>query len=227
MEIENPVTPETVTTLVGNPVTGTFTYTNEANVPVTLSRISSDVGNTITPGTDGGAYFAGGGGGSTVKDIATFGPQDNQPPASNFSTPYIVNATSPIPVMQFPSTAQTTSIFSGRIPSTYAGGNIIVYLLSSASAITGTVGWDVTFERRVAGSNMAADAWATAQVVTPVAVPGAVDTAFEQSVTITAGAAGTASLAAGEMFRVRVRRTMDVGLATGDANLYQVYIREV
>lgn len=227
MEIENPVTPETVTTLVGNPITGTFTYTNEANVPVTLFRISADVGNSIVPGTDGGAYYVGGGGGSTVKDIAVFEPQDNQPPASNFSTPFVINATSPIPVLQFPSTAQTISIFTGRVPSTYAGGNIIARLLSSASAITGTVGWDVTFQKIAAGSVMSADSWATAQVVTPVTVPGVLDTAFEQSVTITAGAAGTASLAAGDMFRFRVRRTMDVGLATGDANLYQVYIREV
>lgn len=48
---------ETVTTLVQDLATGTITYTNEAATPTTSQVISSNSGNVITAGTDGGGFL--------------------------------------------------------------------------------------------------------------------------------------------------------------------------
>jgi hypothetical protein len=47
-----------------------------------------------------------------------------------------------------------------------------------------------------------------------------------QSVTCTAGAAGTDSVAAGNKFRLRVRRDVANDTAAGDAEIHAVVVRE-
>lgn len=165
-------------------------------------------------------------GGNPVKDLATFKPADNEPPASNFAT---LDTRNSRPCLDFDTTTQEEAIFFGRMPRYYASGNIIVEVLwAAATATTGTIGWDVTFERIEVGTlDLDSDGWATAQTITAATVPGTSGVTARTSVTITAGAAGTDSIAAGDFFRLRVRRDVANDTATGDAELYGVEVREV
>ena len=157
--------------------------------------------------------------------LGTFFPADNEPPAANYATLDLRNGH---PVLDFDDTTQETAIFSGRMPQHYAGGNIVVKInCTLTSATTGTIGWDVTIERDAdGGDDMDADSWATAKTVTAVTVPGTSGVKKELSVTLTAGATDTDSLAAGDDFRVRIRRDVANDTATGDGEFWSLELRE-
>jgi predicted secreted Zn-dependent protease len=91
---------------------------------------------------------------------------------------------------------------------------------------TGTVGWDVTFEAIGTAQDTDADGFATAQTITAATVSGTSGVLLVQSVTCTAGAAGTDSVAAGNKFRLRVRRDVANDTAAGDAEIHAVVVRE-
>jgi hypothetical protein len=132
------------------------------------------------------------------------------------------------PILRFNDTTQWTAVFQALMPQNYAAGNIVVRVRSSAtSAITGTIGWDATFERIDAGTlDVDADSFATAQTITAATVPGTAGVTSETTVTCTAGSTGTDSIAAGDLFRLRIRRDVANDTATGDAELHSVEIRE-
>jgi len=157
--------------------------------------------------------------------VATFGPLENMPPATNYAAMFLRNGQW---VLAFDTTTQQTAIFAGKMPRNYAGGGLTVYLTwAAASATTGTIGWDVTFERRSAANHdMDADAWATAQTVTAATVDATCGKQSVTSVAITAGATGTDSIAAGDGFRIRIRRDVATDTAAGDAHLLDVEIKE-
>jgi hypothetical protein len=155
--------------------------------------------------------------------IAT--PQANQPPSTNYAT---LNTRNGHLVLEFDTTTQETAIFSGKMPRNYAGGNLTVYVSwMAATATTGTGGWGVTFERdAAAGDDMDADSFATEQIVTAATVDGTSGKISVTNVVCTAGAAGTDSIAAGEDFRIRIRRDVATDTATGDLQLLSVEIKE-
>jgi len=157
--------------------------------------------------------------------LAIFTPHAAQFPASNYAT---FNTRNTHLVLQFDTTTQETIYFSGVMPRNYAGGNLTVSVTwSAASAITGTIGWGVTFERIASGGDdMDADSFATEQTITATTVSGTSGVVLKTSVTITAGATGTDSIAAGDDFRIRIRRDVANDTATGDAELWSVEIRE-
>lgn len=158
------------------------------------------------------------------KPFIAFKPVDNEPPATNFAT---LDARNGHPVLDFDTTTQEAAIFSGVLPLGYAGNGLTVEVFWAAtSATTGTVGWDVAFERIDASSlDIDADSFATAQTITAVTVPGTSGQVIKSSVAISNGA-NIDSLAAGEAFRVRVRRDVANDTATGDAELLRVVVRE-
>lgn len=149
----------------------------------------------------------------------------NQPPSANYAAVFVRNGHA---VLAFDTTTQQTAIFAGVMPRNYGGGGLTVYLAwMAASATSGTIGWDVTFERdNDANHDLDADAWATAQTVTAATVDATSGKVKTTNVAITAGAAGTDSLAAGEPFRIRVRRDVANDNAAGDAHLLSVEIKE-
>ncbi len=151
--------------------------------------------------------------------------QNNEPPSSNSATYDVRNFH---PVLDFDTTTQETAIFSAVMPQHYGGGNIVVYIhYSMTSATSGTCGWDVTIER--VGDqqwDIDTDGWATAKTVTAVTVPGTTGNVDVVNVTLTAGATDTDSIAAGELFRIRIRRDVTNDTAAGDAELHSVEIRE-
>ena len=157
--------------------------------------------------------------------LGVFTPLANQPPATNYATLGVRNGHI---VLEFDTTTQEVAIFAGKMPRNYGGGNVTVYLAwMAATATTGTGGWDVTFERDAdGGDDMDADSFATAQTVTAATVPGTSGVIKVTSVSITAGSTGTDSIAAGDDFRIRVRRDVANDTATGDLQLLSVEIKE-
>lgn len=156
--------------------------------------------------------------------LIQWGPQDNEPPASNYATLDTRNGRL---VLDFDTTTQEAAVFSGVLPRNYAGGGVTVYLHWAAStATTGTVGWDVAFERvGAAQQDLDSDGFATAQAVTPATVDGTSGNVSITNVAVTNGA-NMDSLAAGEAFRLRVRRDVANDTAAGDAELLAVELKE-
>lgn len=159
------------------------------------------------------------------KPFISFSPNDNEPPSTNYATWDTRNQR---PCLDFDTTTQETAIFSDVMPHGYAGGNLIVDVTAAlTSATSGTLGWDVTFERVGSGSqDTDSDGFATAQTITATTVPGNSGDTITLSVTCTAGAAGTDSIAADDLFRLRIRRDVANDTAAGDAELYSVTVRE-
>jgi hypothetical protein len=157
--------------------------------------------------------------------LAVVSPVAYEPPASAFAT---FNVRNLHPVLEFDTTTQWTAIWTFQMPQHYAGGNLKVLVRwAAASATTGTIGWDVTFERIDAGTlDTDADSFATAQTVTAATVNAASGVTSVTEVTCTAGSTGTDSIAAGDLCRIRVRRDVANDTATGNAQLFAVEIRE-
>lgn len=157
--------------------------------------------------------------------LAVFTPPANQPPSSNYAT---LNVRNGHLVLEFDTTTQETAIFAGKMPRHYGGGGMTAYVTwMAASAVTGTIGWGVTIERNADGAtDLDADDFATEQIVTAATVPGSSGVPKVTSVAITAGAAGTDSVAAGDDFRLRVRRDVANDSAAGDAQLLSVELKE-
>lgn len=161
---------------------------------------------------------------ATGQTLCVFRAGDNEPPASNYAT---VDTRNGHLVLDFDDTTQEAALFTGVLPRNYASGGITVYLhWAATSATTGTVGWDVAFERIGAGSqDLDADGFATAQTVTAAAVDGTSGNVKITNVAVTDGA-NIDSIAVGEAFRLRVRRDVANDTAVGDAELLAVELKE-
>lgn len=157
--------------------------------------------------------------------LAIFLPQRYEPPATNYATLDVRNQH---PCLDFDTTTQETAVWTGKMPAHYGAGNIVARVVwAAASATTGTIGFDSTFERVDAGTlDVDADSFATAQTLTAATVSGTSGVTTEGTVTHTAGAAGTDSVAAGDMFRYRLRRDVANDTAAGDAQVFAVELRE-
>lgn len=156
--------------------------------------------------------------------LAILMPLSSEAPASNYAT---INVRNQHPMLEFDSATQETTIWTTRMPRHYGGGNITVNVTWAAVPTTGTVGWDVTFERIDAGTlDIDADSFATAQTITAATVSGTSGITSTTGVTATAGSTGTDSVAAGEVFRLRLRRDVANDTAAGDAQVLAVEIRE-
>ena len=156
--------------------------------------------------------------------LCTFFAASNEPPTSNYATFDTRNGHL---VLDFDTTTQEAAIFTGIMPRNYAGGGVTVYIHAMlSSATTGTLGWDVSFERMSdATTDLDADSFATAQTVTAATVPGTSGIVLVLNVAITDGA-NMGSVAAGESFRLRIRRDVSNDTASGDAELICVEVKE-
>lgn len=156
--------------------------------------------------------------------LAIFTPLGYEPTTTNWAT---IDFRNVHPVLDFDTTTQETAIWTGVMPQHYAGGNITVYVTWTSDATSGTVAWGVTFERILAGTlDIDADSWATEKLISAVSTSGTSGIATTSNVTCTAGATDTDSVAAGDTFRLRVRRDVANDNAGSDANLLSVELRE-
>jgi hypothetical protein len=156
--------------------------------------------------------------------LLIFLPQDNEPPSTNFAT---IDSRNGHPCLDFDTTTQEAAIFSAIVPRNYAGNGITVYVhYAMTSAESGTVGWDVAFERIGDGQqDVDSDSFASAQTVVAVTVPATTGLVDIVSVAVTNGA-NMDSIAVGELFRLRVRRDVANDNGAGDAELYAVELKE-
>jgi hypothetical protein len=158
--------------------------------------------------------------------LLMLGPLNASFPSSNPATPDLRNLHA---VLDFDTSTQETAYFDNLVmPRHYAGGGITVYVhYAASSATTGTIGWDVTFERiSDSQQDIDSDGFATAQTITAATVPGTSGHVDIVNVAITAGANGTDSVAAGEAFRVRLRRDVANDTAAGDAEFFAMEFKE-
>lgn len=157
--------------------------------------------------------------------LLQFFPQDNEPPASAFAT---LDTRNGHPVLDFDAAADESTVFTGILPSHYAGGGLTVKLhVAFSSATTGSARFDVQIERiGDSQQDLDADGFAAAQSVT-IAAPATSGHVEIASVAFTSGAQMD-SLAVGEAFRLKVTRDQDHGDddAAGDAELLAVEITE-
>lgn len=159
--------------------------------------------------------------------LVVFTAQHNMPPASNPATPDVRNA---LLVLDFDPTTDEFAIFAGVLPRHYAGGGLTIHLhVMASSATSGASRWEVGIERHQAGTDDSdSDSFATAQSVGITAVSPS-GTEVVGSVAFTSGAQMD-SLAAGERFRIQVRRDANGTTGTddmaGDAELVAIEIRE-
>lgn len=156
--------------------------------------------------------------------LAVFLPQSNEPPSANFATLDLRNGH---PVLDFDGAANELAIFSGVMPQHYGGGGVTVLLhYAMSSAESGDIDWDVEFERiGDQQQDIDTDSFATANSVDNTTVPATSGLVDVVSVAFTDGA-DMDSVAAGELFRLRVTRDAVSDTASGDAELLAVEIRE-
>jgi hypothetical protein len=156
--------------------------------------------------------------------LAIFTPQRNEPPSTNYAT---LNTRNGHLVLEFDTTTQWAAIFAGVLPRNYGGGGITAYATwCAATATTGTIGWDVAFERiGAAQQDIDSDGFAAAQTITAATVDAASGNTGVTSVAFTNGAQMD-SVAAGEAFRVRIRRDVANDTAAGNAQLLALELKE-
>jgi hypothetical protein len=156
--------------------------------------------------------------------LLIFTAMANEPPASNYAT---LDMRNNHPCLDFDATTNESAIFRGIMPRHYAGGGITVYLhYAMSSAEADTVDWDVAIERIGDGQqDVDSDGFAAVNSVDNTTVPGTSGLVDIVSVAFTDGA-DMDSVAAGEMFRLKVTRDAASDDAAGDAELYAVELRE-
>jgi hypothetical protein len=162
-------------------------------------------------------------GGSGVMQHLIFKPADNEAPLSN---PATIDTRNNHPVLNFDDTTSEVAIFSGVLPSTYAGGGINVAVhWCTLTATTGTVGWLVAIERIGTSQNIAADSFASDATITATTCAGSAGQVSITTVNISNGSAMD-SLAAGEGFRIRIKRDVANDNVSGDAQLIRCVVKE-
>lgn len=157
--------------------------------------------------------------------LLTFFANDNEAPASNYARR---DSRNNHPVLDFKDAATNEeAVFSAIMPQAYAGGGVTVYLhYSMTTATSGDVDWDVAFERIGDQQlDIDADSFAAVNSVDNTTVPATSGFVDVVSVAFTDGA-DMDSVAAGELFRIKVTRDGASDTASGDAELHAVEIRE-
>lgn len=155
--------------------------------------------------------------------LNSFFPADNEPPSTNFATIGVRNGH---PKLEFDDTTQETAIFTGIMPRHYSGGGVTVAIHAiMASAVSGSVSWDLAFERMSDGATaLNSDSFAATQNVAAVTVPATAGIVFVCSASVSNGA-NIDGIAVGDSFRLRLRRVIGGG-AVGDVELIAVEMRE-
>lgn len=151
--------------------------------------------------------------------LAVWDAAASRPPSSDFATLDVRNSHV---VLDFDDTTDETTYWLGVLPAHYAGGSFTALLRWMAtSATTGSVQWDVAFERHPSTLDLDSDSFGS-------------DGSASQTTAGTSGALSTATVSvspsstpqAGESFRLRVRRNATSDSMTGDAELLTVELRE-
>lgn len=181
-------------------------------------------GNVTVTGT---LTATGGGSGIGSKPFAVFTPAHNQPPAASFATLDLRNSHL---VLDFDGASDEEAVFAGVLSSAYAGGGVTVDTYwAFTSATSGSLRVQAAIERIDASSlDIDADSFAAFQSAGGTA-PGTSGQVIKVTVAFTDGAQMD-SLAAGEAYRLKIRRDADGTSGTddiaSDAELLRATLRE-
>ena len=159
--------------------------------------------------------------------LCVFTPLSNEPPAAAYATLDLRNYH---PVLDFDGSTDEEAVFTGILPRHYAGGGITVYLhVMFTSATSGNAYWQAAIER-IDDASLDTDADSFAAFKGAAGNPnGTSGVTTLVSIAFTSGAEMD-SLAAGETFRLKVRRDADGSVGTDnvttDGELLSVEIKE-
>lgn len=154
-------------------------------------------------------------------------PYGSEPPSANYATQDLRNGH---PVLDFDAATDESACWTAYLPANYAGGGLTIIIeWAATSATSGTCRWDASIERiDDEGLDIDADSFASAQSVGATA-PATSGMVQYSSVAFTSGAQMD-SLAAGELFRIKLTRDADGSGGTddmaGDAEVLGVTIKE-
>jgi hypothetical protein len=159
--------------------------------------------------------------------IAVFIPYANEPTATNFAT---INLRNQHPTLNFDGTTDEETMFSDVLSPAYSGGGLTIntwWLFTSATS--GNLRVQAAIERGdVSSLDIDSDSFAAFQSAGGTA-PGTSGQFIKVTITLTSGAQMD-SLAAGEPYRLKIRRDADGTSGTDDittdAQLYIVEIKE-
>ena len=158
---------------------------------------------------------------SGSKIIRNWLPTDASFPTSDYAT---LDTRNTHPVLDFDTSTSESVYFRGVMPDNYDGEGITVQTWWTATTETsGTVGWLVSIEK-MTGLDIDGDSFASAQTITAVTVSATNGTIQTSSVNISDGA-NMGSLAAGDLFRVRISRDTANDTMANDAELHMVEMR--
>lgn len=164
---------------------------------------------------------------ATTNFMAVFTPLSNEPPASAYAT---LDTRNSHIVLDFDGATDEEAVFSGVLPENYAGGGLTIDTFwAFTSATTGSLRVQAGIERIDASSlDIDADSFAAFQSAGGSA-PGTNGQVIKVTITMTNGAQMD-SLAAGEIFRLKIRRDADGTSGTDDittdAELLGVDVKE-
>lgn len=146
--------------------------------------------------------------------LAAFFPTDNEPPAAAYATLDVRNSR---PVLDFDGATDEEAVFSGTLPAHYAGGGLTVAIeVAFTSATSGSGRLQADIERLQTGTlDIDADSFTGSFQSVGVTANGTSGVTVIGSITFTSGAQMD-SLAAGERFRLKIRRDADGTSGTDD-----------
>ncbi len=161
---------------------------------------------------------------ATGDSLLVFRPQDSEPLTSNSAT---FDTRNSHPVLDFDDTTNESAVFRAVMPQHYDAGGVTVYLhYAMTTAESGDIDWDVAFERiGDQQQDIDSDSFAAVNSVDNTTVPATSGNVDIVSVAFTDGV-DMDSVAAGELFRLKVTRDAVSDTASGDAELVAVEIRE-
>ena len=156
-----------------------------------------------------------------TKTLASFTPDNNQPPATAFAT---LDTRNSIAVLDFDDTTDESAIFVSVCPqgANLASGLSITLIWTASTATSGACVWDASIERMT--TDIDTDSFDTAASVTATtnATSGVPNYSTITLTTID-------SLAAGDGFRLKINRDANNGsdTMTGDAELIAVEVQQI
>ena len=164
---------------------------------------------------------------ATTNVLAVFTPLNNEPPASAFAT---LDTRNGHITLDFDGSTDEEAVFSGVLPAHYAGGGLTIETFwAFTSATSGSLRVQTAIERIDASSlDIDADSFASFNSAGGTA-PGTSGQVIKVTTTHASGAEMD-SLAAGEAFRLKVRRDADGTSGTDDittdAELIAINVKE-
>lgn len=160
--------------------------------------------------------------------LNTFVPFDNVPPSSAFAT---LDTRNVHPVLDFDGSTDEEAVFPSVLPNHYSGGGLTVDIfVSFTSATSGSGRLQADIERMQASTlDVDADSFTGSFQSAGVTAPGTSGQIVVGTITFTSGAQMD-SLAAGEAFRLKIRRDADGTSGTDDITtdmeLHRVVVKE-